>query len=108
MFKSLIRRIAKSMFLWADRQNRYDEPVMPAGLGYNSTIKSHPGHSNGISDHNRGMNFTVFNATGGKVIQLTTYDPRTDRTNSNLYIVTDNETLGEELGLIITRESLTR
>ncbi len=64
--------------------------------------------SGSIGDRNRGMNFTVFQATGGKVIQFSSYDQHTDRTNSNLYIIADKEDLGEELGQIITKESLTR
>ena len=64
--------------------------------------------SRSISDGNNGMNFTVYNAIGGKVIQFATYDPVRDRAFSNLYIVTDREDLGEELGQIITKESLSR
>ena len=64
--------------------------------------------NNNIEDGNQGMNFTVYHATGGKIIQIRTYDSRTDRTSSELYIVTDKEDLGEELAQIITRESLTR
>jgi hypothetical protein len=69
------------------------------------------GHSKSqghLSDRNQGMNFTVYSAIGGKVIQIHTYDPTTDRSRSTLYIVTDKEDMGEELGQIITRESLTR
>lgn len=54
------------------------------------------------------MQFTVFSATGGKVIQFSSYDRVTDRAVRNLYIVTDTEQLGEELAQIIMRESLSR
>jgi hypothetical protein len=64
--------------------------------------------SSDIEDNNRGFNFTVYNATGGKVIQIQAYDPIKDRTTSSLYIVTDKEDLGEELALIITKETLSR
>jgi hypothetical protein len=59
-------------------------------------------------DHPGGMNFTVHTATGGKVIQFSTYDSIRDRSNNSLYVVTDKDDLGEELAQIITRESLTR
>ena len=77
-------------------------------------VTSYQGHSikamsgSGLNDRNNGMNFTVFNATGGKVVQFATYDPVRDRHQSNLYVVTDREDLGEELSQIITRESLSR
>jgi hypothetical protein len=59
-------------------------------------------------DNVRGMNFTVFTADGGKVIQFSQYDSRTDRTNTRLYIVTDGENLADELAQIITVEGLLR
>lgn len=52
------------------------------------------------------FNFSVTSATGGKVITVRHYDPRTDRTSENVYIITDKEDLGQELGQIITIESL--
>lgn len=67
-----------------------------------------PNSRHTLEDTNRGMNFTVYNAIGGKVVQIYSYDPAMDRTKSALYIITDREDLGEEMGQIITRESLTR
>ena len=64
--------------------------------------------SNGIEGHDGGMNFTVYSATGGKVIQIRTYNANTDQSRSTLYVVTDKEDLGQELGQIITVESLSR
>lgn len=64
--------------------------------------------SNSIDGHNGGLNFTVYSATGGKVVQIRTYDPRSDISRSTLYVVTDKEDLGQELGHIITVESLSK
>ena len=77
---------------------------------YNSsTIGSSKVMSQGDSiDGTNSMNFTVFPAIGGKVIQIRSYDPRLDRHVGSLYVITDQEDLGEELGQIITRESLSR
>lgn len=61
-----------------------------------------------IENDNSGLVFTVFNAMGGKVIQIRSYDRKIDRSNTAIYIVTDQDNLGEELGHIITREMLTR
>jgi hypothetical protein len=55
-----------------------------------------------------GLNFTVYSAYGGKVIQIRSYDMITDRSRSELYVITDKEDLGAEIGMIITRESLSR
>jgi hypothetical protein len=86
-------------------------PGSPVQEGYMNANMNMTKSSRGpeIGEINRGMNFVVFNATGGKVIQIHSYDPtRTDRTTSNLYIITDKEDLGEELSQIITKESLSR
>lgn len=86
--------------------NEDDSVCVPEGA-YNSQTKSSVGR-NSVSDGSNGMNFTVYNATGGKVIQIVSYDPTRDRTSSSLYIVTDKEDLGQELGMIITKEGLSR
>lgn len=52
--------------------------------------------------------FTVTNATGGKVVTVLHYDQHTQRHHENVYIVTDKENLGEELGLILSRENLSK
>ena len=53
-----------------------------------------------------GMNFTVYRANGGHVIETRTYDRKTDRSDSNLHVITDDKDLGEEIGKIITYERL--
>lgn len=90
----------------SDETYSADSPVAIGSPNMNMTKAS--SSTRPIDDLNRGMNFVVFNATGGKVIQIHSYDPRTDRTTSNLYIITDKEDLGEELAQIITKESLSR
>lgn len=64
--------------------------------------------ANGCIEDSRGIDFTIYNATGGKIVQMRSYDPTLDRGSSSLYIITDKEDMGEELSLILTRESLTR
>lgn len=59
-----------------------------------------------LSHRESGMNFTVYRANGGYVIQYNQYDKRSDRADSKLHIITDDKTLGEEIGKIISFESL--
>jgi len=54
------------------------------------------------------MNFTVHSANGGKIIQISKYNETTHDDSVELYIITDKENLGEELGHIITRDTLAR
>lgn len=60
--------------------------------------------SNGLSS--QGMNFTVYRANGGHIIEHRIYDRKTDRNNNSLHIITDDKDLGEEIGKIITFENL--
>jgi len=53
-----------------------------------------------------GMNFTVYRANGGHIIEHRIYDKRTDRNTNSLHIITDDKDLGEEIGKIITYENL--
>lgn len=73
------------------KENRSEQPIAVV-------------ESNGISGH--GMNFTVYRASGGHIIEHRVYDRKTDRTNNSLHIITDDKDLGEEIGKIITYENL--
>ena len=53
-----------------------------------------------------GMRFQLFRATGGYVIETRQYDSKNDRNNYKLYIVKDDEDVGQAFGKIITMESL--
>lgn len=59
-----------------------------------------------IDEHSNVMNFSVSRANGGYVVQFSQYDKRTDRAEPKLHIVTDDKDLGEEIGKIISFESL--
>lgn len=52
------------------------------------------------------INFSIYNATGGKVIEASRYDTIKDRRRNNLYVIHENEDFTESLGKIITMESL--
>jgi hypothetical protein len=95
----------KKFIKWAvtEEYTKESEPISSNSMSAPRIKGNH-----GLDDQGRGMNFTVYSASGGKVIQIRTYDERTDRHSSSLYVITDKEDLGEELGLIITKESLCR
>lgn len=108
MFKLLIKWLIEKLDILSNKNDSGTISVSSNSHYIGTSLKSSHPMPSSINDYNRGMNFTVFQATGGKIVQLSNYDARTDRTISSLYIVTDNEDLGEELNLIITKESLTR
>ena len=112
--KTAFRKVMADFIQWV---NNYEdsEPVNESkmasmasprkrSLSMSTAISVGPGGFDGEN----GMNFTVYHAAGGKVIQIRTYDPRTDRNSSSLHVITDKENLGEELAQIITYGSLVR
>lgn len=56
--------------------------------------------------NSNGMRFQLYNASGGFVIETRIYDERNDRNINKLHVITEDKDLGEELGKIITMESL--
>lgn len=109
-----IKRLICKIVQWAEQDNDAQEyisgQIWPLSTNKAKSKYTSIGsaNSNSLDDHNNGMNFTVYSAIGGKIIQIKHYDTATDRTKSSLYIITDKENLGEELGQIITVESLSR
>lgn len=55
-----------------------------------------------------GMNFTVYNADGGWVLEYHTYDNKTDTTENRIHIIQDTEDFGDRLAKILTLELLRR
>ena len=53
-----------------------------------------------------GMNFTIYSANGGYVMEYSMYDPRTDERNNALHIITSDQDLGQGIAHIITLEML--
>lgn len=63
-------------------------------------------HSQTLSSENEPLRFTVYNASGGKIVEINHYDSRTDRHSTSLHIITSDEDFGEQLGKIAFLEAL--
>jgi hypothetical protein len=57
-------------------------------------------------DNDKGIRFQVYRASGGMIVETSTYDRHKDRSHSGLYIITDDKDLGQEIAKIITMETL--
>ena len=53
-----------------------------------------------------GMNFTLYKANGGYVMEMRVYDRKTDRNDNKLHIITADQDLGQAIAHIITFEAL--
>ena len=52
------------------------------------------------------LNFKVYNAIGGKVVEFRYYDRGKDRNHNQTYIITSEQDFGERIAKIATLESL--
>jgi hypothetical protein len=52
------------------------------------------------------LQFKVYNAIGGKIVEFHSYDRQTDRTNHQIYIIGKDEDFGEKIAKISTFEVL--
>jgi hypothetical protein len=52
------------------------------------------------------MSFTIHMASGGYVLEYSSYDEKTDRHNHNLHIIPSDQDMGQGIAHIITLEML--
>jgi hypothetical protein len=64
------------------------------------------GSQTSIDQPERAIQFTVYNASGGRVIETRRYDKKTDRHTNGLYVINNDADFGKEIDKIITMESL--
>ncbi len=96
----------KKIFKWLGKkieQSTYENHKVVAEKDYQAGLVSV------ASRHDIGsnsLNFKIYKASGGTVLETASYDRKTDRHNNSLYVITDDKDLGKEIGKIITLESL--
>ena len=74
----------------------------------NSKIRSgsiSTGMNNGLNSEAT-LQFTIYNAIGGKVVEFRRYDNRTDRSDFSVYVIGKEEDFGEKISKIATLETL--
>jgi hypothetical protein len=52
------------------------------------------------------LNFKVYPAVGGKVVEFRRYDRKSDRNDTTTYIITNDQDFGERISKIATMEQL--
>jgi hypothetical protein len=91
-----LKRIVRN---WANDDSC--EELKPPAPGYRSQLVS---SSDVESDD--GLNITVRQAIGGRVVTFRHYDRKTDRNNNRIYVIPDDLDFERELGKMITLESM--
>ena len=103
----MIRWIWSYIMKWGWDFNRNlrdsDEPMTMSPRG---TVKARLIRGSDDIDSEQGLNITVRNAMGGRIITFRTYDHKTDRHTHRLYVIHDELDFERELGKMITLESM--
>jgi hypothetical protein len=87
-----------------NRNLRNEEDCMPATSRGNKASRLIRGSDDIESE--QGLNITVRNAMGGKIITFRQYDHKTDRHSYRLYVIPDDMDFNTELCKMITLESM--
>ena len=95
-----------------DKEDRAQESDMAIGLALpkvNRIRATAAGRSNdGINLNTSSMNFRIYPATGGHIVEYQYYNEKTDRQDQALHLIPSELDLGSELAKIMTLEALKR
>ena len=96
----LRNKLHNFIFSNEEEQRPYSDRKMTA------TISSGRHHGQTLSSENEPLRFTVYNASGGKIVEISHYDQKRDRHETSLHIINSDEDFGESLGKIAFLEVL--
>ncbi len=99
----MIKKWFKKKFREWSKEAWYSEQGAEKIVGMTAQIDSVHG---GSLDSEPTLQFTVYNAIGGKVVEFRTYDKNRDRRHHQVYIISKDEDFGEKIGKIATLETL--
>lgn len=83
----------------------YDNQKIGSNNPYYSTSESEGGPLNQFNS-DKSIQFTVYFANGGRIVETVRHTKHQDRVSSGLYIISNDNNFGNELDKIITMESL--
>jgi hypothetical protein len=92
-FKNMIIRWVRD-----DWENAKHVPATPK-LVANQEVEA-------VSEADPILNFRVFSAVGGKIVEFRRYDRQRDRHDIQTYIITNEQDFGERIAKIATMENL--
>ena len=103
----MIRWIWSRVMKWGwDFNRELRENDMSVGLSRGSNKASRLIRASEDIDSDQGLNITVRNALGGKIITFRQYDHKTDRHTHRLYVIPEDMDFNAELCKMITMESM--
>ena len=89
---------------WENARDQPEDCYPTAKLSRSNTISTISGRAH--VDSEATLQFKVYNAVGGKVVEFTRYDRKTDRHDHQIYVIGKDEDFGEKIAKISTLEVL--
>lgn len=93
-------------YVWRKMKEIGNEPIREEDCSVPSTLVASKIRRSSDIDSDEGLNITVRQALGGKIVTFRHYDHRTDRSNYKNYVIPDDHDFERELGKMITLESM--
>jgi hypothetical protein len=84
---------------WVNEVRDYDD-------NEKSTVRCSRDTESTVCDAEPILNFRVFSAVGGRVVEFRIYDRVKDRTNTTTYIIHKDDDFGDKIAKIATLESM--
>lgn len=107
MFKQIIKKLIR----WAESDDsieRMKHLYVDQKYRTNSPKPTNTSPAQEFEDNNRGKSFIVYKANGGCVVSVTAIHSKTEREETQLYIIPDGADLGDEIAQIITVDGFSR
>ena len=89
---------------WNSVRQEQDDCYPSPKIGRATAISTISGRANVDSEPT--LQFKVYSAVGGKIVEFSRYDPKSDRTDRQIYIIGKDEDFGEKIAKISTLEAL--
>lgn len=98
----MIKKLLRKLITWAVRDDYDDGDKVPMATSRrrNQLVVSSE------SLRSNSMNFSLYAAEGGTVIETSFYDSKTDRNDHRLYLIPDGDDFTNTLGQIVSMERM--
>jgi len=93
--------LKKALWRWTYEGRELDEGSAKVSRGLVTTRDSEA-----VCGDEPVLNFKVYSAVGGKVVEFRRYDRKSDRNDSTTYIITNDQDFGDRISKIATMEKL--
>ena len=98
-----MRFMKRILARWVREANNYDECLVAECVPSPNKIT---GSSRPV--RSQGMDFSMYPANGGFIVEYHSYDRKRDETSHTLHVITEEQDLGQRVGEIVTIEMLRR